>query len=69
MGDKYDASELTNHITYMDANNLYGWAMCKHMVLNGRVMMNFMNGKEFPVFWKFDLHYPMGLHDLHKDSP
>ena len=27
MGDKYNANEATNYITYLDANNLYGWAM------------------------------------------
>ncbi|XP_072017519.1 uncharacterized protein [Amphiura filiformis] len=27
MGDDYDPSEPTKHIVYIDANNLYGWAM------------------------------------------
>ena len=38
MGDKYDASKPTKYITYLDANNLYGWTMSKplpHTVLNG----------------------------------
>jgi hypothetical protein len=23
----YDSSQPSNHVTYLDANNLYGWAM------------------------------------------
>lgn len=29
MGEKYDPSEPSKFITYLDANNLYGWAMRK----------------------------------------
>ena len=28
MGDKYDSSKPSIFIIYLDANNLYGWAMC-----------------------------------------
>ena len=38
MGDRYDASKPAKYITYLDANNLYGWAMNKpllHTVSNG----------------------------------
>ena len=27
MGDEYDDRKPTKYITYLDANNLYGWAM------------------------------------------
>ena len=29
MGDSYDLNQPTKYISYLDANNLYGWAMCK----------------------------------------
>ena len=35
MGDKYDASKATKYITYLDANNLYGWAMSKPLPTHG----------------------------------
>ena len=35
MGDKYDASKPTKYISYLDANNLYGWAMSKPLPTNG----------------------------------
>ena len=39
MGTRYDASKPSTYITYLDANNLYGWAMSKnlfpHTVSNG----------------------------------
>ena len=35
MGDKYDASKPTKYITYLDANNLYGWTMSKPLPTHG----------------------------------
>ena len=38
MGERFDDIQPTKYITYLDANNLYGWAMSKpllHTVLNG----------------------------------
>ena len=35
MGDKYDANKPTKYITYLDANNLYGWAMSKPLPTHG----------------------------------
>ena len=37
MGDSFDNTKLSTHITYLDANNLYGWAMNPflHMDLSG----------------------------------
>ena len=29
MGDAYDRSKPSKYIQYVDANNLYGWAMSK----------------------------------------
>ena len=35
MGDKHDASKPTKYITYLNANNLYGWAMSKPLPTQG----------------------------------
>ena len=35
MDDRYDASKPTKYITYLDANNLYGWAMSKPLPTHG----------------------------------
>ena len=34
MGDKFVASELSKYITYLDANNPYGWTMSKPLPTN-----------------------------------
>ena len=35
MGDLYDPSKPLNTILYMDANNLYGWAMSQYLPTGG----------------------------------
>ena len=31
----YDSSEKSKHITYLDANNLYGWEMSQYLLYGG----------------------------------
>ena len=40
MNDKYDPSEPSKYIAYLDANNLYGWAMSKPRPTHGFKWMN-----------------------------
>ena len=40
MGDEYDDKRATKYITYLDANNLYGWAMCKPLPTRDFKWMN-----------------------------
>ena len=35
MGDRFDDGEPSKYITYLDANNLYGWAMNKRLPTHG----------------------------------
>ena len=35
MGDRYDPSKGTSYTEYLDANNLYGWAICKRIPVDG----------------------------------
>ena len=31
----YNKNHCSSYLQYLDANNLYGWAMCKKLPLNG----------------------------------
>ena len=72
MGDSFDASEPSKYITYLDANNLYGWAMSKPLPTHD---FKWMNESELETWRKHscilevDLEYPQSLHDLHNDYP
>ena len=72
MGNKFNISEPSKYIQYLDANNLYGAAMSMKFPTHG---FKWMNDKELPVWRKIpcilevDLEYPKELHDLHNDYP
>ena len=34
MGDQYNPDEEMSYIQYLDANNLYGWAMCQPLPID-----------------------------------
>ena len=70
MGKIYDKTKPTKYITYLDANNLYGWAMSKNLPIgNFKWMDNFENWQNVPCILEVDLEYPVELHDLHNDYP
>ena len=62
----------SKYITYLDANNLYGWAMSKPLPTH---CFEWMNESELETWEKHscilevDLEYPQSLHDLHNDYP
>ena len=72
MGDKFNSNEPPKYIQYLDANNLYGWAMSKPLPTHG---FKWMKDSELNVWEKtscileVDLEYPKELHDLHNDYP
>ena len=78
MGDKFDPNEESRFIQYLDANNLYGWAMLQPLPVGD---FKWMDEKENENWFEFsnqewrgcilevDLEYPKGLHDLHNDYP
>ena len=69
----YDISKLISYIIYLDANNLYGWAMSKPLPYgNFRwVEADCIIPKREGVghIYEVDLEYPEELHDLHNDYP
>ena len=72
MGDSYDKSKKSTYIQYLDANNLYRWAMSKPLPTHGFKWMNeseLDNWQSTPCILEVDLYYPESLHDEHNDCP
>ena len=75
----YDESKPNSYIMYLDANNLYGWAMSKPLPKSGfkwkRVMpteKEILNKKENAKngwILEVDLEYPAELHKEHNSYP
>ena len=65
-------------LSYLDANNLYGWAMCQHLPTSNFKWMEdkeclHLNAiddeSEYGAILEVDLEYPKELHDSHSDYP
>ena len=73
--NNYDSKQPSNYITYLDANNLYGWAMSQNLPTGG---FKWLSEKEIDLanlpkgkglILEVDLDYPEHLHDSHNDYP
>ena len=72
MRDKYDPNSPTKYIPYLDANNLYGYAMSKPLPVRNFKWMteeDLNNWRNIPCILEVDLEYPQDLHDLYNDYP
>ena len=80
MGKLYDPTHPTTYILYLDANNLYGWAMSQPLPHSGFTWITEDEWKginwrtldeDSPVGYilEVDLQYPQELHELHNDYP
>ncbi len=72
MGDEYDPEKPTKYITYLDANNLYGWAMSNPLPTGGFKWMeeeDLRNWRNVPCTVEVDLEYPKELDDAHNEYP
>ena len=76
----YDKKAPSKYIMYLDANNLYGWAMSQYLPTGGfkwlsQKQIDKINLAKYEVDSKkglileVDLEYPEKLHDLHNDYP
>jgi len=74
----YNPAEPTTYISYLDANNLYGWAMSLPLPESGfdwkRAMPTgeqIMKKRDVRKGWilEVDLEYPEELHDAHYSYP
>ena len=77
--------EESSYIQYLDANNLYGWAMSKKLPVNGfkwidkseteehvineEFIKNYKENDNKGYIFEVDVKYPKRLHELHSDLP
>ena len=77
---EYDDKAPSKYIMYLDANNLYGWAMSQYLPTGGFKWMsekkiNKINLAKYDescnkgLILEVDLEYPKELHNLHNDYP
>ena len=77
---EYDEKAPSKYIMYLDANNLYGWAMSQYLPTGGFRWMSekqinnldlakYENNCKKGLILEVDLEYPQELHDLHNDYP
>ena len=77
----YDKNEESSYVQYLDANNLYGWAVSQKLLVNDFKWVNNVSeiNEEFikdydenndkGYILEVDVKYPRKLHDLHSDLP
>ena len=69
----FDPVKLISYIMYLDANNLYGWAMSQPLPYRNFRWVESNNvipkRKGVGHIYEVDLEYPEELHDLHNDYP
>ena len=79
--NNYDENEESSYIQYLDANNLYGWAMSQKLPINNFTwvedtskinedfLKNYYENSKKGYILEVDVKYPKKLHDLHSDLP
>ena len=71
MGKDFNPEKTATFIPYLDANNLYGWAMCPLPTgdFSWAAPEEFENWQKFSCILEVDMDYPKELHDFHNDLP
>ena len=76
---KHDKNNESSYIEYLDANNLYGWAMSQKFPVNGFkwvkklswfneiFIKNYNENCNTGYFLEVDIDYPKKLFDFHKE--
>ena len=74
----YDPKKPSTFISYLDMNNLYGWAMSEYLPyeelkcltnIDDFNVMSISEKSPIAYFLEVDLKYPDELHELHNDYP
>ena len=71
-GKSFIDTMLSTYIVYLDANNLYGWAVSKPLPTHGFKWMEVSvleTWENHSCILEVDLEYLKSLHDLHTDYP
>ena len=77
----YNKGEESSYIQYLEANNLYGWAMSKKLPVNGfkwldsdktneineDFIKNYDENNDKGYIFEVDVKYPKRIHELHSD--
>ena len=78
---KYDKSIKSSYLEYLDASNLYGWAMSQKLPVDGfewveelsqfneQFIKSYNENSDKGYFLEADVKYPKNLHELHSDLP
>lgn len=77
LSDSYNIAKPSNYLWYIDANNLYGWAMSKSLPsgkfewcdVSSLDVVSVSEDSDEGYILEVDLEYPPSLHDSHKDFP
>ena len=79
--NNYNKDIISSYLMYLDANNLYGWAMSQKLPVNGfkwvknlsqfneRFIRNYDEKNDIGYFLEVDIDYSEKLFNLHKDLP
>ncbi|GBM54161.1 hypothetical protein AVEN_195153-1 [Araneus ventricosus] len=71
----YDENKKSKYLMYLDANNLYGWAMSQYLPHGGfkwstvSDVTHIADDSDTGYIIDCDLQYPDNLHNLHSDLP
>ena len=79
--DNYDKKIESSYLAFLDANNLYGWAMSQKLPVNGskwvkklskfneRFIKSYNGNSDKGYIFKVDVENPKILSNIHKDLP
>ena len=79
----YDKNIESSYLVYLDANNLYGWAVSQKLPVYGfewveksrlsrfneTFIKKYNENSDIGYFLEVDIDYPKDLFNLHKDFP
>ena len=77
----YNENVPSSYLEYLDANNLYGWAMCKKLPIDNfrwtedldmyteNFIKNYDENSNYGCVLEVDTEYPKTIWGLHKDLP
>ena len=77
MGDRIDSKSESSYLQYLDANNLYGWAMSQPLPTGGfkwvdvtpNEISELATRTDRGYLLEVDVSYPKELHNPHNDLP